>query len=132
VSAGTIDRDGYLVIAINKQRHPAHILAWVIGHGEWPEADLDHINAQKGDNRLVNLRKATVAQNGWNVGLIRRNTSGVKHVSWNAAAKKWQVKIRANGKDNYFGIHDDFDLACVIAHEARAALHGEFARGGTL
>lgn len=126
--AGYVYEDGYIGISIRKVRFPAHVLAWVIVKGDWPERQIDHINTKRDDNRLENLRLASAAQNAWNVPLAKKNKSGVKHVSWHRGAQKWQVKVRANSKDYYYGVHDDFELACVIAAEAAAKHHGEFAR----
>ncbi len=126
--AGYLAADGYIAVAIHRLRYPAHVLAWVITYGEWPAKSLDHINAVKVDNRIANLRLATTAENGWNAPVGARNTTGVKHVSWHRGARKWQVRVRANGRDYSYGVHEDFDLACVIAAEAAAKHHGEFAR----
>lgn len=126
--AGTIDKDGYRVITIHKRKFPAHVLAWVIVHGEWPTDQIDHKNCLKGDNRLENLREANSAQNGWNVGLTKRNKSGVKGVSWHKGAKKWMIHFTTGGTHHYYGVHDDFDLVVVIAAEAMAKHHGEYVR----
>jgi hypothetical protein len=61
--AGTINGLGYVVIGILGRRYKAHRLAWLYVHGEWPGRELDHINCDKSDNRIANLRPATRSQN---------------------------------------------------------------------
>ncbi len=54
--AGTLYNNGYVVIRINRKGYLAHRLAWFMEFGQWPENHLDHINRDRADNRLVNLR----------------------------------------------------------------------------
>lgn len=56
--AGTMARDGYEYIGIDRRRYPAHRLAWLYVHGEWPRGLLRHLNWLRSDNRLENLREA--------------------------------------------------------------------------
>lgn len=128
--AGSIDGGGYINVSIHKLRYPSHVLAWVITYGAWPADQLDHKNLNKADNRLLNLREANAAENGWNVGLTKRNKSGIKGVNWHKASNAWIVRIAVNGHQKYLGTTDDFELACIIRAEAAAKYHGEFAFNG--
>lgn len=133
-SAGCTDDDGYIVIAITgpdgeKHTYFAHQLAWLYAHGVFiPQ--IDHKNRTKNDNRLDNLREATTAQNGWNVGLSSRNKSGVKGVNWHKASNAWIVRTSTPSGVRYWGTTDDLEMAAAIAYEANAKFHGEFASGG--
>jgi hypothetical protein len=60
---GNKDSNGHIQITINKKLYLAHRCAWLWFYGEWPEHDIDHINGDRSDNRLINLRKATRSQN---------------------------------------------------------------------
>lgn len=64
--AGMLNRYGYTVIMIDKVNYHAHRLAWLYVNGVWPKNLIDHINGQKSDNRITNLREATKSENGQN------------------------------------------------------------------
>ena len=87
---------GYVLISIDGTRYPAHRLAWLYIYGQWPNGQIDHINRNPSDNRIVNLREATVAENGHNAGLRIDNTSGFKgvHRHRNLLARPWQARIK--------------------------------------
>lgn len=131
--AGATDDDGYIVISIKsdgvKRMYFAHQLAWAYEHGVFV-TQIDHRNRMKGDNRISNLREADTAQNGWNVGLQSRNTSGVKGVYWHKIAKKWCMHVTVRGSYVYLGLCHDLELAAAIVHEASEKYHGEFAGKG--
>lgn len=58
-STGSVDRYGYLIIKIKGEQFKAHQIAWFLNKGEFSNVELDHINGNKLDNRIENLRKAT-------------------------------------------------------------------------
>ena len=124
----TKDSKGYIFLSIYKQKYRAHRVAWA--HGQWPILDLDHINLVKTDNRIENLREATVAQNGHNVGLINRNTSGARGVFWHRGARKWQASIFCLGKSIYLGLHMRFEDAVAVRRAAELKYYGEYAKKG--
>lgn len=107
--------------------HQAHRVAWHIMTGEFPSSLIDHSNRDKYDNRWRNLREATKAENNRNTGLRSDNVSGHKGVSWRTARNKWLVQIGLNGKVYHLGNFDDYELACLVADEARNKYHGDFA-----
>ncbi len=61
--AGTINDHGYIVIRLNGLRYRAHRLVWLYVNKTWPTNDIDHINGQRDDNRIENLRDVTTAEN---------------------------------------------------------------------
>ena len=122
--AGTSHNGGYWSIRIDGIRYLAHRLAIFYMTGLWP-IEGDHHNRNKRDNRAANLRPATRSQNAANAGMPCNNTSGVKGVSFNRAAQKWVVYV---GREHW-GTYDDFDIACLIRHEAAAKTYGEFSHG---
>ena len=130
--AGGTNCKGYRVIRINRKDYKAHRLAWLYMFGHFPENDTDHINGDKADNRIINLRKATRSENEANKGKPITNTSGYKGVSWHKADKKWMAYIKVNKKQKNLG-----SFNCPIeAHEvyktAANQLHKEFANHGAV
>lgn len=120
------DSKGYIVAQVYKQPYRAHRVAWAHHYGKWPILNLDHINGIKTDNRIENLREATVAQNGHNVGLTKRNASGVRGVFWHRGAKKWQASIHYLGQDIYLGLHEKLEDAAKRRREAEIQYYGEY------
>ncbi len=125
---GSFD-DGYIRIEIDRKTYYAHRLAWLYVYGKLPELNLDHINCDKSDNRIENLREVTTSQNLMNIGKNKNNTSGAKNVYFHKPTGKWQVRVTVDGRSKHFGLYDDIELADLVATEARNKYHGNFARG---
>lgn len=118
--AGTLHSKGYWVIGIDGKNYKAHRLAWLYVHGEWPAGEIDHINGDKRDNRIANLRVATRSENTTNRFRARSdNRLGVLGVT--------QIGNRyiARFKDRYLGIFKTIDEAHSAYMAAR--LQGEHA-----
>lgn len=96
--AGNKSTLGYIVIRINGKAHKAHRLAWLYIHGKWPDRHIDHINRNKTDNRIKNLRLASGSENCRNRMLLARNKSGCTGVFWNKRFGLWCAKIQICGK----------------------------------
>lgn len=116
----------YKRIRVNGKRYLAHRLIFLWHHGYMPEI-IDHINGNVEDNRIENLRSATKSQNGINSKKPSNNTSGNKNVYWYSAGKKWEVRLTSQKKVFYFGRFEDYELAELVALEARDKYHGKFA-----
>ncbi len=101
--AGSYDKDGYIVIGISRKNYKAHRLAWFYCFKEWPEFNIDHINRDKQDNSLNNLRDIPQADNNRNV--LVRSSSGFKCVSLHSSGK-YQASVRINGKSKYLGLYN--------------------------
>jgi hypothetical protein len=86
---------------------------------------VDHINGDGLDNQRSNLRPATEAQNLWNRGPQRNNTSGFKGV--HRFRSRWQAEIMASGRRSYLGTYGTPDEAARAYDAAATELHGEFA-----
>ena len=92
----------------------AHRLAWMYMYGNFPPDEIDHINGVRDDNRIINLRAVSHAENAKNQRINSTNTSGVTGVSWNKAAQKWKAQVRQDNKTLYFGIYSNFlDAICA-------------------
>jgi hypothetical protein len=129
--AGKDDLNGYKMIGINYKYYLAHRLAWLYEYGEFPENNLDHINCNKLDNRIVNLREASKSQNSWNKTLFKNNTSGIKGVYWEAKRKLWRVTLGYFSKRIFLGRFKDKEMAELVAIEAMQKYHKEFANHGS-
>jgi hypothetical protein len=125
--AGCLRPDKYIQIAINKKQYLSHRLAWLYVYGDSPKC-IDHINGDKSDNRISNLRKANQSQNLHNSKLSIKNSSGIKGISWNKARSKWAARVCINYTNKHIGYFDDIELARVSICKARVELHGDFAR----
>jgi hypothetical protein len=89
----------------------AHRVIWAMVNGEWPEADIDHINGNRTDNRIVNLRSVSRSENCMNSSLGKRNKSGVVGVCWSKREGKWKAQIQKDGKNIQIGHFSSFDEA---------------------
>lgn len=125
--AGTVNCDGYSHVMINRKIYKSHRLIYLYHYGNLPDY-LDHIDGNRSNNKVENLRECTTSQNNCNAGLSNKNTSGAKGVSWHKHNKKWQVQIKLNKKLKHIGYFDDFELAELVAIEARNKYYKEFAR----
>lgn len=126
--AGSQSDGNYQRIYIDGVPYKAHYLAWFYMKGVWPTRFLDHEDTDKRNNRIANLREATRAQNGANIGLKSHNTSGFKGVSLWKKTGRWKSQIQVEGKKLFLGYHDTPEQA-HDAYLAAARQHfGEFAR----
>jgi len=119
--AGSWNQEGYRQIGINGRLYGTSRLVWFYAKGEWP-IFIDHINHIRTDNRLINLRSVSHAENNKNQSKRSDNTSGVTGVCWHKKHKKWCAQIRVNGKQIYLGSFTD--LADAVT--ARAAAKVEY------
>ena len=118
--AGSIRENGYLNLSFNNKIYLAHRIVWAIVKREDPlELQIDHINENKFDNRIANLRKASREQN-------MCNQKNVKGYCFNKQHKKWGAKIKLNGKAINLGYFDTKEQAREAYLRAKEKLHGEF------
>lgn len=88
---------GYVVIRIDGKLHGAHRLAWLYHYGEWPDV-IDHINGDKADNRIINLRNVSQTENMQNIqSAPAHSKSGLLGAHRHGRSRKWQARIRING-----------------------------------
>lgn len=127
-TAGYTNSSGYTIIMVDGVRYRASRLAWLYVKGKFPPADIDHKNTKRSDDRFINLRLATRLQNSANCRLSKRNTSGVKGVSWRERDKVWAARIRKNYKLIHLGSFASKDEARKAYYKASKCYFGEFAR----
>lgn len=130
IAGGKGDR-GYWVIRFRKRTIKAHRIAWLHFYGSVPVKpfEIDHINGDKSDNRIVNLRQCVRSQNISNASKIRtNNTSGCPGVHWFKRDQRYAANIKANGQLIFLGYFDTFDEAKSARIAAVKKYHGEFGK----
>lgn len=122
------DPTGYRRGAVFNKSVKAHRVAWMILNGEIPtKIEIDHINGVRDDNRIVNLRMATNADNKANCARRSDNTSGARGVHWCKQQQKWHAEIMFSvGKRRHIGFFDDISEAKNAYALASKMYHGEF------
>ena len=112
--AGSLNKNGYLLIKVGKYIYRAHRLAWFYFYGQWPPIEayqIDHIDGNKLNNAIKNLRAVSNAKNTRNHKLYSHNTSGVSGVSFAEANNKWKATIKYNSKNIHLGYYAKFEDA---------------------
>lgn len=121
--AGTVTEYGYVRIHIDGKIYLAHRLAWLYVNGDFPPEQIDHINRVRTDNRICNLRMATIAENAQNQSMRSTNTSGHIGVSWYKPYQKWESYIKVNNKQIKLGYFTDLSEAIAARKTAEIKYH---------
>lgn len=130
ISAG---KKRYERITIDGKAYALHRMIYLWNHGYLPEV-IDHIDGDRENNRIENLREATQQQNCLNRKHHSNSKSPYKNVYLQSPTKNpewkrnWVVRVNVSGKSKYMGSFEDLELADLVATEARNLYHGQFAR----
>ena len=118
--AGCLDKrpNGYLLVRWNNLLYQAHRLIFFYHNGYWAENDIDHIDQDKHNNRIENLREVSRQCNARNSIKKSNNKSGVTGVCWVALTQKWQASLVIGGKSKYLGQFEDKSDAVLARHRA--------------
>lgn len=117
---------GYLRGAVLNKTVRAHIVVWAMAHGAWPTGDIDHIDGNRQNNRVENLREASRSQNNGNQRLRLGGTSRYKGVCWHG--KKWTAGIALDGRRKHLGLFANEEDAARAYDRAAVEQWGQFAR----
>lgn len=117
--AGSLS-EGYVRIRFKRKQYRAHRIAWVLFYGEWPTQELDHIDGNRSNNAICNLREVTPTQNAQNKHTKRGIPMGV---SWHKRTKKWQARVMKDYKSIFLGYFDTVEEASAAYWEAKATHH---------
>ncbi len=124
--AGIRMKSGYIEIRLDGRRYAAHRLAWVYVNGSIDDREIDHINGQKDDNRICNLRLATHAENAQNrVKYPAKQVVTSSHMgaSWVSCRRKWRSRIKMDGKVIHLGYFDTAEEAGAAYDAAKLKVH---------
>jgi HNH endonuclease len=120
--AGCINDRGYRVIRVDNILIGAHRLAWLYSYQEWPMMEVDHINGNRSDNRLINLRLVSHAGNAQNMrGAMRTSKTGL--LGAHPHQGKWMAKIKIFGEQKYLGMFDSPEEAHAAYVKAKRIYH---------
>lgn len=108
---------GYKIGSLLKGHYRAHRIIWAMLYSAPPVGQIDHINGDRSDNRLVNLRCVSIAENRRNQKTPITNTSGFIGVGWHKHTGKWRASIKINGRGIHLGGFDTIEEA-IQAREA--------------
>lgn len=124
-SVGTVQKKGYRAIMVLHRLYRAHRLAWLYVYGEFPNDQIDHINGNRDDNRIANLRVVNAHQNACN----KRSPAGLNpHIGVTKKKRKnqfrWCARIMVNKKAKHLGYFNTVEEAKNAYILAKAQLHG--------
>jgi HNH endonuclease len=132
IKAGSIAgriQDGYWCVGIGKKRNiKVHRVVWLLYYGCWPSNDIDHINLDKSDNRIENLRDVTMSQNLMNRAKQKNNTSGFKGIHWCSDRQRWRAHIGFEKKKINLGYYKNIEDAVKVRIDKEMQLFKEFGR----
>lgn len=116
---------GYRAGRLDYVAYFAHRVIWAMCYGEDPEGQIDHVDHDRMNNRLENLRVVSHQENHRNTSRKRNNTSGQNGVSWFAATSRWSAYIMVDGRKKHLGYFADKQdaIAARRAAEARYGFH---------
>lgn len=123
--AGNVRPDGHRRIKVDGKLYYAHVIAWAIYYGEWPETTVDHEDRDGFNNRIGNLRKATYAQQSQN-RVFKKNQTGARGIRFQSNGK-YTPQIQYNGKKKALGTYETLAEAVEVRALAESMFFGEFA-----
>jgi len=114
---------GYGYVKVAGKRYLSHRLIWLLVNGAWPAHDIDHIDRDKMNNRLENLRAVTRTENQHNHGIHSDNASGYLGVSFQQSRNKFRADIRLNNRNIYLGLYPTAEEAFLAYMHAKIKYH---------
>ena len=121
--AGTLTKAGYWLMGVEGRRILAHRVVYAINTGIWPEHQIDHIDRNKLNNRIENLRAVTHAENAYNRGASRSSGTGVRGVHLRKDTGKYCVQIKRGDTRETIGCYSSLEEASKAYTEAKERLH---------
>ncbi len=128
--AGNVQADGYYRVGFKGKLYYGHRLAWFFVYGQEPTTELDHINGNRADNRISNLRLATRAENTHNTPVRTDSGTGVKGVHKRKGTNSFRAHCRVNGVTHWLGSFKTLEAAAEAVRTFRENEHKEFHNHG--
>jgi hypothetical protein len=122
-AAGRPDKRGYMWVGIDRRVRSVHRLAWLYVHGSWPLNEIDHIDGDKGNNRIENLRDVTRSTNQQNFRVARRGTRSGLLGAWMHPCGRWTSQIVVDGQRRHLGLFDTPEQAHAAYLAAKRSHH---------
>ncbi len=120
---GSSKTNGYLNVMIKRKSYLVHRIAWLMTYESFPEEQIDHINHNRFDNRMANLREVGYKENSQNRTRRNNNTSGISGVRWDNRHLRWTANIGVDYKRIHLGSFVEFSDA-VNARKNAEVLYG--------
>jgi hypothetical protein len=117
-AAGSMGSAGYRRVKINGAEWKEHRLIFAYYHGRWPKGQIDHIDGDKANNAIENLREVSASDNQKNKTMHRNNTSGHMGVVWRRNRSKWVAEIMVERKRLFLGYFGTFSEAVAARRKA--------------
>jgi len=121
--AGTRHSGGYLNVTVDGKLYKAHRLVFLYHHGYLPENEVDHIDRNRSNNKIENLREVSKSCNSRNSTQQNSTSSGVKGITWDKYAQKWKAQIMVHGTAKHLGRYSDFTEAAAHRLAAEQCLN---------
>ena len=129
---GTKNNMGYLIVHIRNRLFLNHRVCWFLHFGYWPDDQLDHIDGNRLNNKISNLRSATNQQNAFNRKKHSNNTSGFTGVSYCKNINKYRAYIKYKYKHIHLGYFDTAENASIAYENKAIELFSDYKRKDVL
>ena len=129
--AGSLNKTtGYIQVRIDGVVYSLHRLIWLYVHGTWPRDEIDHIDLNKTNNRIENLREATSSNNKCNQTVRSDSMSRVRGIyeDKRRIARRFRPHVAINGKRHWLGSFASKEEAAAVRRASVVKYHGDFAR----
>lgn len=123
--AGTVKSNGYLHFSVDGKKYGAHRLAWLFVHGAFPEGDIDHIDGDRKNNAIGNLRDVCRAVNLQNLRVAKSHnkSTGLLGAYFHKPSGRYTSRIQSMGKDKHLGMFDTAEAAHAAYLAAKRSMH---------
>ena len=123
---GHLRVDGYTILSVESRNYLAHRLAWIYIHGVEPSDQIDHINHNRSDNRLANIREVSRLENSRNrscYAYSSKKGGPIMGVRWDKGRGRWYSRIKIGGITKHLGRHKDL-FSAICARKSAEIKHG--------
>jgi hypothetical protein len=118
---------GYKLCVLNRKTLSVHrLVAIAFIPNPDNKQQIDHIDNNRSNNNVNNLRWSTSQENQCNKGISNKNTSGYKGVYYVKDRKKWRAEISINGKSTFIGIYETSEDAVIARYKEALKIHKDF------